>query len=187
MDTLSTQIYHRMTEGLAKQVYELERDVFSNKYKDCPKSFDDFQDRRLNRELVSVLLLINGKVLGARLFEAIDSMHFHSLLMAINETHRGRGFGNLLCMLSIAYLKWRGIKYISSWTHIDIQSETILAKFAPLVSRSDELTEVELSCRKGFEQARKKKTFGTKRKITNFYKMVYGSNGDAKFWVHQIL
>ena len=187
MDNLSAQIYHRMTKGLAKQVYELERDVFSKKYEDCPKSFDEYRERRLNRELVSVVLLINGKVIGARLFEAIDSIHFHSLFMAINESHRGRGFGNLLCMLSIAYLKWRGIKYISSWTHIDIQPETILAKFAPLVSRSDELTEIELSCRKGFEQARKKKDCGTKRKITNFYKMVAGSNGDANFWVHQIL
>jgi len=185
---LSAQILHNIPEHIDRKVYELEYNTFSKRYVKCPSTYHEYRIRQSSRNIVATLLFHNSDLAGVRMFELINPNHCHSMMMAISPPYREQGLADLICALSVNYLRWLGIRYISSWTHIHLQVVNILERYAPLLSRSEKLSEVELSCRIAYEESRKprEKHYGQKRTIEKFYKMVDGSIGDAYFWVHQI-
>lgn len=184
----SVQILHDIPEQIDRKVFDLEYDVFSNTYEKCPPTYEDYRLRRSNRTRIATMLFNNTELAGIRMFELLSPEHCHSMMMGVKPRYSGQGIANLICAISAEYLKWQGINFITSWTHVDLQVAGILNRYAPIVSRSHQLSDLELSLRIAFEKSRnlEKEHFGQKRRIENYYKMVDGSNGDANFWVHEV-
>ena len=172
-----------------EQFFQIEHETFHKTYKRCPKTLVDFDKRYSGRSLILAVCLIKNEVIGQRTFEIIDDDLAQSMFMVVEKNYRSNKLSKLICSVSAEYFKWLNIKYIASWTHIDITAARIMSKYVPFISEGDVLNDEELMILRKIEHYEKKDVgyFGITRRVKDYYTMIDNNQtGDAYFWVHKL-
>ena len=177
-----------MPNNIGPEIFELEYDAFSTKYKCCPSCYDEFSENYKNKALFICAAIEKDKIIGVRIFEKINCKYYHSWIIVTKYTHRRMGIGSILSNLVATTLRYQGVKYLSSWIHIDLDVVKILGRHAPLLSKMDILCNKEQKLLRQLEEHREKpKSFyGNHRTVCDYYDMVDSSCGAANFYVHSL-
>ena len=177
-----------MPNDIGPEIFELEYDAFSTKYKCCPSCYDEFNEKYNNKSLFLCTAIDNDKIIGVRVFERINFEYFHSLMIVVKLDYRKRGIGSIVSALATTALRYQGVKHLSSWTHIDLNVVKIMERHAPLLSKAGRLCDKEQELLRKLEEYRGKPKgfYGNRRTMRDHYDMVDGSCGAANFYIHSL-
>lgn len=179
----------RISADVATGIFELERAVFGTEHSSCPQTLQAFTRQRLSHPYVAAWVDDAGTVVGVRLFNLVDDSHAHSRLMAIHTDWRSLGLAKLLCASAVTYLRWAGLRTITSWTRPEnVGVVKLLSEYAPVVSAEPVLSDEEWSAIVRLKDVGliDRLPSSRDRRIAGFHELRDGSHCDAMLWVHRI-
>ncbi len=176
-------------DDIGHDLFEIEVELFKDKYKCCPSTYEEFIANYKDKMLFIVSIFFKQKLVGVRIFEKITEEYMHSLLFAVKKQYQKKGLGSLICFMSASSLSWYGYNYVSSWTHESLSVVNVLAKYAPVLSYEPIFSPKERELLNQLEIYRSKESgfYGKRRLVPDYYEMTNGEIGKANFNVHKLV
>ena len=184
----TVSIGSKLESRFVEPLWRLEHSIFGGRYAICPSSVEETRRCYRGSEISAIFVESGGELVAARIFSALTDLVAESMGMMVRADHRRRGLANLMCQIAVDVFRWKGTRYVTSWTEVSLTAAEILARWAPFIGTSEELTPLERQLLRAVEKVRGTPpgAFGVRRTVPGYYEMTDGSPGDARFWVHEI-
>lgn len=182
--------YIKIDTETYKKIYDFEKAIFGGYYLLCPTSFELFTKQRPIDRLCGTFCYDNNIIVSAMIFEKINDLHFHCVMIGTRKNYRNQGYFKLVCSETIHFLRDIKIKHFSLWSTEDNDIKNLVENYAKTINTKGKLTKLEIALKNellSYWNEKKKNEIEANRKVLNFYAMKNGSMKSGLFWCFKII